>query len=88
MDQSDQREPSEHDEQDEHPEPVAVASFATVGEAEVAQAKLQAYGIESALIDDVGGGTLPVEGEAGIVGAVPAKDADAARAALAPADET
>ena len=74
-------------EQDEHPEPVAVASFATVGEAEVAQAKLQAFGIESALIDEIAGGTLPVDGESGIVIAVPAKDAEAARAALTPVDE-
>ena len=31
---------------DEHAEPVAVASYATEGEAEVARAKLSAYGIE------------------------------------------
>jgi hypothetical protein len=73
-------------EQDEHPEPVAVASFASVGEAQIAQAKLQAFGIESALVDDVEGGALPVEGEPGIVVLVPAADADAAREALAPAE--
>jgi hypothetical protein len=66
----------------DHAEPVAVASFATIGEAEVAQAKLSAYGIESALIDQVAGGVVPVEGEPGVFVGVRAADAADARAIL------
>ena len=40
----------------EHAEPVVVAGFGDIGEAEVAQAKLRAYGIESVLVDHVEGG--------------------------------
>jgi hypothetical protein len=68
--------------EDEHSEPVAVASFATAGEAEVAQAKLRAFGIEAELEDSVEGGTIAVEGEAGVVVAVRAADADDARRIL------
>ncbi|MET0143551.1 MAG: DUF2007 domain-containing protein [Ilumatobacteraceae bacterium] len=73
---------------DEHPEPVAIAAYETEGEAEVAQAKLRAYGIESAVVDEVEGGMVPVEGEAGVVIAVPAADATDARTILTepPAD--
>ena len=67
---------------DEHSEPVAVASFATEGEAEVAQAKLRAFGIESALDDQIEGGTVRVEGEPGVLVQVPARDADDARRIL------
>ncbi|HEU4840209.1 MAG TPA: hypothetical protein VFT09_02175 [Ilumatobacteraceae bacterium] len=67
----------------EHPEPTAVASYATEGEAEVAQAKLRAYGIEAALDDQIEGGTVPLEGEAGVVVAVRAQDATDATAILA-----
>jgi hypothetical protein len=67
---------------DEHAEPVAVASFETVGEAEVAEAKLRAYGIESAIDDQIEGGTLPVEGEPGVIVTVRAADADDARRIL------
>ncbi len=67
---------------DEHTEPVAVASFATAGEAEVAEAKLRAYGIESAIDDQIEGGTLPVEGEAGVIVSGRAVDADDARRIL------
>jgi hypothetical protein len=67
---------------DEHAEPVAVTSFATIGEAEVAEAKLRAYGIESAIDDQIEGGTLPVEGEPGVILTVRAVDADEARRIL------
>ena len=67
---------------DEHAEPVAVASFETTGEAEVAQAKLRAFGIESAIDDQIEGGTLPVEGEPGEIVTVRATDADDARRIL------
>ena len=67
---------------DEHSEPVAVASFATKGEAEVAQAKLRAFGIESALDDQIEGGTVRVEGEPGVIVQVPAADAEDARRVL------
>jgi hypothetical protein len=71
---------SEHD---EHPEPVIVGTFGSVGEAEIAQAKLRAYGIESALVDNDGGGTLPVESDDGIHLEVRAADAEAAIEILA-----
>ncbi|MEP6658321.1 MAG: DUF2007 domain-containing protein [Acidimicrobiales bacterium] len=67
---------------DEHAEPVAVASFETTGEAEVAQAKLRAFGIEAAIDDQIEGGTLPVEGESGVIVTVRATDADDARRVL------
>jgi len=73
---------------DEHPEPVAVASFATEGEAEVAQAKLRAFGIEAQLEDSVEGGTIVVEGEPGVVVAVRSADADDARRILSDPAET
>jgi len=72
---------------DAHPEPEAVASYATEGEAEVAQAKLRAFGVESALDDQVEGGIVPIEGEDGIFVEVRAEDAADARAILEP-DET
>ena len=50
-------------EQDAHPEPVIIASFGSVGEAEVAQAKFRAYGVESAIVDNDGGGVIPVDGD-------------------------
>ena len=46
-----------------HEAPIAVASFGTRGEAEVAEAKLRAYGIEASFDDDIEGGAIPVEGE-------------------------
>ncbi len=66
----------------DHSEPVVVASFATAGEAEVAQAKLSGYGIEAAINDQVEGGTLVVEGEPGVLVEVPGVDADDARRIL------
>jgi hypothetical protein len=69
---------------DEHAEPVAVASYATAGEAEVAIAKLAAYGVEAALEDQIEGGTVVVEGEPGVLVMVRAADAEAARRVLAP----
>jgi hypothetical protein len=60
---------------DEHSEPITVASFATQGEAEVAQAKLRAYEIEAAIVDSTEGGTIDVEGESGVHVAVRAADA-------------
>jgi hypothetical protein len=58
-----------------HAEPTTVASYATTGEAEVAQAKLRAYGIEAFLDDQIEGGSVPTEGESGIVVKVRAGDA-------------
>ena len=71
------------DEIPEHAEPVTVGSFTTQGEAEVAQAKLAGYGIESVVVDPVEGGTIPVEGEAGLALQVRAQDAHDAAAILA-----
>ncbi len=67
------------DDVSDHPEPTAVASYATEGEAEVAQAKLRAYGVEAALDAQIEGGSIPVEGEDGVVVAVRAEDAADAR---------
>jgi hypothetical protein len=70
----------------EHAEPVTVASFVTEGEAEVAQAKLAGYGIESAVVDPVEGGAIPIEGEeAGLALQVRAQDAGDAAIILAEA---
>ena len=67
----------------EHAEPATVGSFATQGEAEVAQAKLSGYGIESAVVDVLEGGAIPVEGEDGLALQVRAGDATDAAAILA-----
>jgi hypothetical protein len=67
---------------DPQAEPVAVASYATEGEAEVAQAKLRAFGIEAALDDQIEGGTVVVDGEPGVIVEVRAADADDARRIL------
>jgi hypothetical protein len=67
---------------EDHREPVAVASYATTGEAEVAQAKLRAFGIEAALIDQVEGGVVLTEGEPGVLVEVPAADAQDAQRIL------
>jgi len=69
-------------EQDAHPEPVIVGAFTSVGEAEVAQAKLRSFGIESAIVDNDGGGTIPVDNAEQIEVEVRATDADAAREIL------
>lgn len=71
---------------DEHADPVAVATVATEGEAEVVQAKLRAYGIAAALRDQVEGGVVLVEGEPGVVVEVPAADAHVARQVLSDGD--
>lgn len=63
---------------DSHPEPVIVGTFGSVGEAEVAQAKLRSFGIESAIVDNDGGGVIPVEGDGGIQLEVRAADAETA----------
>jgi hypothetical protein len=67
---------------DEHSEPVAVASFATEGEAEVAQAKLRAFGIDAAIDDQIEGGTILIEGEPGVIVQVRSRDAEDARRIL------
>ncbi len=69
---------------DPHPEPVAVASYPDRGEAEVTKAHLAAMGIEAFIIDELEGGTLPVEGESDVTVFVHAQDAKAAREVLAP----
>jgi ApbE superfamily uncharacterized protein (UPF0280 family) len=71
---------------EEHSDPIAIASFATTGEAEVAQAKLRAYSIEAALDDQIEGGTVVVEGEPGVILEVPAADAEDARRILSESD--
>jgi hypothetical protein len=72
---------------DDHSEPVAIASYATYGEAEVAQAKLRVFGIEAALDDQIEGGTVVVEGEPGVIVEVRAADAEDARRILSEDDD-
>jgi hypothetical protein len=76
-----------NDEGDEEAEVTSVASYATEGEAEVAQAKLRAYGVDSALDDQVEGGSVPIEGEEGVFVEVRSEDADDAREILDTSDQ-
>ena len=68
---------------DNHAEPVAVAVHPDRGEAEVTVAHLAANGIEAFIVDQVEGGTIPMEGEWGVAVVVKAVDADLARQVLA-----
>jgi len=68
---------------DNHAEPVAVAVHPDRGEAEVTVAHLAANGIEAFIVDQVEGGTIPMEGEWGVAVVVKAVDADLAREVLA-----
>jgi hypothetical protein len=62
---------------DDHREPVIVATFVDIGEAEIAMAKLRAFGIESAVLNQAEGGTIPtVELPLGIAVEVKATDAE------------
>lgn len=70
------------DASDQHPEPVVVATYPDRGEAEVTRAHLAANDIEAFIVDEVEGGMLPVDGEAGVTVLVPAQDAEAARSVL------
>jgi hypothetical protein len=70
------------DDVNEHPEPTVVGLYETEGEAEVAQAKLRAFGVDSALDDKIEGGSVPIEGEGGIGLEVRAEDAADAREIL------
>jgi Putative prokaryotic signal transducing protein len=74
------------DSTDQHPEPVVVATYPDRGEAEVTKAHLSANGIEAFIVDEVEGGMLPVDGEAGVTVLVQAHDAELARQVLAPGD--
>jgi hypothetical protein len=62
----------------DHSEPITVGSYATEGEAEVAQAKLRSFGIESAITDSIEGGTIPSEGSDAV--ALQVRHADAQQA--------
>ncbi len=68
---------------EQHPEPVVVATYQDRGEAEVTRAHLAANGIEAIIVDEVEGGMLPVDGEAGVTVLVPANAAQQARVILA-----
>ena len=70
------------DESTDHPEPVVVAAYPDLGEAEVARAHLGANGIEAFIVDEVLGGTVPVDGEPGVTVQVRAQDAEVAREVL------
>jgi hypothetical protein len=68
---------------EQHPEPVVVATYQDRGEAEVTKAHLAANGIDATIVDEVAGGMLPVDGEAGVTVLVHADDAQQARVILA-----
>ena len=67
-------------------DPVVVAAYPDLGEAEVSKAHLESEGIEAFIVDDMGGGMLPVEGGAGIKVLVQAEDAELARRVLEPVE--
>jgi len=71
---------------DQHPEPVVIATYRDLGEAEVTKAHLSSSGIEAFIVDEVEGGLLPVEGDAGVAVLVQAQDADRAREVIAPGE--
>ena len=61
---------------EDHREPVIVATYVDLGEAEIAMAKLRAFGIDSVIWNQAEGGTLPtVELPLGIAVEVKAADA-------------
>lgn len=66
----------------EHPAPAIIATFPDRGEAEVVAAKLIGAGLDAVVVDEVEGGSLPVDTEPGVVVAVPATEEAAARAVL------
>lgn len=74
------------DSSDQHPEPVVVATYPDRGEAEVTRAHLASSGIEAFIVDEVEGGMLPVDGEAGVTVLVHAQDAEVARQVVTPGD--
>jgi hypothetical protein len=76
-----------NDSSDAHPAPAVVATFADRGEAEVVAAKLHGAGLDAFVLDGVEGGIIPVDGEAGVVVAVPAHEAETARALLVETDD-
>jgi len=71
------------DHSSDHPAPAVIASFPDRGEAEVVAAKLIGAGLDPVVVDEVGGGSMPVDTEPGVVVAVPATEEAAARALLA-----
>lgn len=90
MSDDDTQHDTQHDTQDdtqddaalEHAPPVVVAVHVDRGEAEVTRAHLAASGVDAQVVDEVGGGTVPVDGEPGVAVAVPALQAARARAVL------
>jgi hypothetical protein len=67
---------------DNHAEPIAVAIHPDRGEAEVTVAHLAANGIEAFIVDQVEGGTVPIDGEWGVAVVVKAVDGNLARQVL------
>ena len=66
----------------DHRPPVVIGTYADTSEAEITRAHLRANGIESAIVDDVEGGVLPVDTQGGVMVAVHAADEARARAVL------
>jgi hypothetical protein len=67
----------------DHRPPVVVARHADRGEAEVTCAHLRSAGVDAHVIDEVQGGTVPIDGEPGVAVAVSAADEVVARTVLA-----
>jgi hypothetical protein len=67
---------------DNHAEPIAVAIHPDRGEAEVTVAHLAANGIDAFIVDQVEGGTVPIDGEWGVAVVVKAVDGNLARQVL------
>jgi len=65
-----------------HPEPIVVASYVDRGEAEVTKAHLADNGIAAEIVDEVEGGTVPLDGEVSVQVLVRAADAEVARQVL------
>ena len=70
----------------DHSEPITVGSYATEGEAEVAQATVRSCGIASAIAASTEGGAIPSEGSDAI--ALQVRHADAQQAEWILADAT
>lgn len=64
----------------DHGPPIVVARHPDRGAAEVTRARLAAAGFDAQVVDEVEGGTVPVDGEPGVAVAVPADQGAAARA--------
>lgn len=77
-----------HAEENPSAEPVVVGGYLTAGEAEVAVAKLRAFGIDAAIDDQIEGGTMFMEDEPGVFVQVRSEDVAEARRILTEVPDT